>query len=50
MGQHPSQNTSSSGKNQEKAIMKEMMPFILYAAIPIFLTIVIAMVFGYTHQ
>ena len=31
---------------KEKAVREEMMPFFLYAAIPIVITIIIAIVFG----
>ena len=34
----------------QKDIIKEMAPFLIYAAIPIFITIAIALTFGYTHQ
>lgn len=33
-------------EEKEKAVRTEMMPFFLYAAIPIIITIIIAFVFG----
>lgn len=35
-----------SKEEKEKAVRTEMMPFFLYAAIPIFITIAIALIFG----
>jgi hypothetical protein len=33
-------------EEKEKAVRKEMLPFFLYAAIPLIITITIALVFG----
>lgn len=35
-----------SGEEKERAVRSEMLPFFLYAAIPIIITITIALVFG----
>jgi hypothetical protein len=47
MSSHETISKSDAAKEaQEKAIMKEMAPFFLYAAIPILFTIFIAWKFG----
>ena len=45
------QSSENTHKNltkeqKEKAVMQEMMPFFVYAAIPIIITLIIAKVFG----
>ncbi len=43
-----SENTYKNlgGEEKEKAVRSEMLPFFIYAAIPILITITIAIVFG----
>lgn len=45
------ENTHSnlSAEEKEKVVMKEMLPYFLFAALPIILTILIAKVFGPSH-
>lgn len=42
------ENTYRNLKNEEreKAVVKEMLPFVIYAAVPIIITIIIAWTFG----
>jgi len=40
---HQSQNHNTA---EEQVIMKEMLPYFIFAALPIFLTIILAYVFG----
>lgn len=39
-----------SNPADDKKIVQEMLPFMIYAAIPIAITLIIAFTFGYTHQ
>ena len=51
MNKHEEEPTYSNlqGEEKLKAVASEMLPFLFYAAIPIFITLAIAKIFGPSH-
>lgn len=43
---HPHKHHDAAATAEEKRIAKEMSPFVIYAAIPILLIVIIALIYG----